>query len=197
MHASLAPLLNPDRDTHALATTMLMTLRPLFLALACTSIGCGGASLASYDLAIVDGLAKIPAATEIESTFGDSDHFITHFGFLSEKSNTWNTEVYFGNAYSLTMQVDVICDARDGLITKVIGEPKFWLLVHSKIEPTDNGGEMASISQQHELTLAQWRQVYAAQGDFSVVGIQLDQSPVPGFAKFVAAVRAPRRQVPR
>lgn len=155
-------------------------------------LSCQGVTGSDYNKVHLDGLSKIASATEIESLLGDSDHFITHFGFAGETSNLWNTEVYFGGRYSLTMQVNIVVDYKNGVVEKVLDEPKFYLFTYGRIEQRANGNMAADISGQHIFGLADWERVYAADGDFSVIGLTLDRTPIPEFSHYVNAVRLPR-----
>jgi hypothetical protein len=40
--------------------------------------------------------------------------------------------------------------------------------------------------------MAEWKQLYESGGDFGKIGITIHPEPVPGFDKFVAAVRRDR-----
>jgi hypothetical protein len=74
----------------------------------------------------------------MEEQFGTADHFITHFGSRGKTTNRWNTEVFFGGRYTLTMQVDVHVDYDKNQI-EVVGEPVFYLVEAESIDVFDDG----------------------------------------------------------
>jgi len=63
----------------------------------------------------------------MEALFGEGDHFITHYGF-SPGPKQWNTEVFFGGRYTLTLQVDVTIDNQKHLVLTNVTAPKFYLV---------------------------------------------------------------------
>ena len=81
----------------------------------------------------------LPAAVAIQRQYPKTDHFITHFGFAGEPTNTWNTESFFGNRYTLTMQVEIAVD-HDAETFRPVGPPTFFLL-EAKSATIDGGAK--------------------------------------------------------
>jgi hypothetical protein len=167
----------------------------LFLLLVVGTIAsCGeGTSMSDYVETAQSGIKTLPWPKEMEQLFGDGDHFITHYGF-SPGPKEWNSEVFFGGRYTLTLQVDVVIEGRT--VAKSISPPKFYLSEVEKVV-VDNGGAGANFSGQWVLDEAQWKKLVQAKGDWSVIGIPVKtNSPVPGFENYVKGLRAPRMKIP-
>ena len=148
-----------------------------------------------YRAAVRSGFKKIPETLEIEELFGESDHFITHYG-MEEGPLIWNTEVFFYGRYSLTMQVSVQLNGRYGEIVRVLDEPKFYFHEVGSINITERGLVGAKIAVDKRFGQAEWKKLVAAKGDFSAIGISVHRDrAVEGFDKYVKAQREPRMQV--
>lgn len=163
-----------------------------------TIVGCGGSGFdpVRYKQAVEDGFKKIPQACEIECLVGEADHFISYSG--PDVGQDWNTEVYFGGRYCLTMQVDVKVNKDFSRITEVIGEPKFYLSEFTKVDLNADGRTSGSTEGGESATFGvrEWNQILKSGGDFSVVAVHIKKNqPVPNFDKFVEAVRRPRIQI--
>ncbi len=169
-------------------------LRVSIIGLFITMVSCnprGDFDIQRYQKAVRDGFTKIPEACEIEELLGQADHFISYQG----STPVWNTEVYFGGRYSLTMQVIVKVDKEFGKILEVVGEPKFYLVETERV--VQQGAVFAAYAaDDFKFGLSEWRKVVAAKGDFSAIGIHLKRNqPVANFDRFVEGMRRPRIQV--
>ena len=136
----------------------------------------------------------LPAAVQIERIMHtkkrpqnllctNHSHSFDNFVFTGKDSDfqkTFITEAYFGDLYQLTMQADVELDRNDKTITRLRGEPTFVLRQFESVEWLDDG-HTANVQWRHEhrFDLDAWNKVDAAGGDFSVIGISIDQTPVP------------------
>jgi hypothetical protein len=149
----------------------------------------------SYIETVLSGIERIPAAQQIEELIGDSDHFITHFGF-GEQPLTWNTEVYFHQRYRLALQVKVMVDYQQNRVVEVVGEPKFYMREIENIIPIEGGRYHAKIGTNWNFNLKDWEKVVEASGDFSSIGIELTDEPLPYFDELVAGVRKSRIKIP-
>ncbi len=136
------------------------------------------------------GAKTIPYAVELEELYGDADHFITHFGF-GRMPLQWNTEVFFGDRYILTMQVDVEVDYAKRRVVPV-GKPVFYLTEVDTVSHTEFGNVVESYSNSYTFGLEEWEKVFASKGDFSTIGISINSTPVAGFHEVVRAARRPR-----
>jgi hypothetical protein len=166
-------------------------LMGLFSMLGCSDIDF---DVERYKGAVKDGFVKVPQACQIEKLVGEADHFISYHG-SRDIPQEWNSEVYFAGRYSLTMQVIVKVDRKFSRITEVVGEPTFYLDELVAIDAMD-GTDCAAYGEHWVFGLHDWNKVVKAKGDFSAIGIKLKRNqPVPGFDRFVRAVRAPRIQV--
>lgn len=164
--------------------------RVLVLCGGVTMAGCG-LNMAEYRQIHMSARTSLPAAVQIEELFGDADHFITHYGMRSEKSNIWNTVTYFGGRYELTMQVRVRVDY-DKKCIEVAGSPEFSLVEIRRVRKSTSGLIGADCGKNFRFSEDEWQKVLASGGDFSVIGIELDASSVADFDDFVAAVRKDR-----
>ena len=129
----------------------------------------------------------LPWAVEIERQFDAVDHFITHFGFSSVKSNAWNTEAFFGERYTLTMQVEIQIDY-DEMSFEVLESPQFHLLESGEIM-RDGGG---SVSAHYKFSVSEFEKLAASGWDFRTIGITIDSTPCKNFKIAEAMARAPR-----
>src|ERR1700722_16451284 len=62
----------------------------------------------NYTRAIRSGFKKIPESMQIETCFGEADHFISYSG--PNVPQNWNTDIFIYGKYELTMQVVVRTD---------------------------------------------------------------------------------------
>jgi hypothetical protein len=170
----------------------------LMLAMCC---GCvPGASVArktktrsDYVATVRSAKAVLPIAVEMEELFPVADHFITHYGF-NDGPRVWNTEVFFGGRYTLTMQVDVEIDYSANKITKVGGEPKFSLTETRKVDILPDGRAQSWYNGQNQRRFgpAEWEKVYQTKGDFSALDVTINHDPVPNFEEDVSQARRDR-----
>jgi len=138
------------------------------------------------------GRSTIPQVQQIETLFGPGDHFIAGGGdrFLPGGANgisQWSTDVYFAGRYHLVMWVEIEVDRRNSEVSRVIGAPKFQI---HEVEWVDMSGGTPSISYrgsaQRDFSAADWGKVVEANGDFSVIGIQLrNDAPIQNFPALV------------
>lgn len=149
-------------------------------------------NVANYNRAIQSGLDTIPEARQIEEVLGEAHHSISYHGSRSV-GNDWNTEVYLYGRYELLMQVPVRMGYQFDEVLEVAGEPQFYLLEVQSIEYYGNDRRPgASYAQGDEwpypFGAEEWAKVYAADGDFSVIGIELNkEAPVDGFEDYMNA----------
>ena len=164
-----------------------------FLLLAILCIASCRFSEDDYEQAVKSGFAVIPQSLEIERFFGEADHFISYFGFKTV-ANTWNTEVYFAGHYRLTLQVDV--KISDGTVVETISPAVFYLDEFERFELQANGQVMARIKKNWTFNQADWKKVVSADGDLSVVGVDVVRDkPLEHFEKYVRAFRRDRSRV--
>ena len=168
----------------------------LALSVCLTALSC----IRSYDFEkpVPSGLRLIPEAGQMESLFGPALHKICN---LNERKMTaeWQTLVFVGDRYELAMRAPVRLPESFEHIEAVLKTPEFELREVSAI--TNNGfGAKYDPKGQHRFDLDDWRKLYRAKGDFSVIGIQLKNQAVVDFGKYrnvmfrgrVAAIRRPQ-----
>ncbi|MEX2214367.1 MAG: hypothetical protein WD768_09585 [Phycisphaeraceae bacterium] len=164
----------------------------VFMAYLVACDGRGKAELmAGYAATIQRGLVAIPAATQIENLLGNSDHFITHYGF-GDQPLTWNTEVFFRGAYSLTMQVDVNVDYESNTLEVIENSMKFYLHEYGSIEDRGGGQIASTVVMDKRFDSADWNKIYQANGDFGVIGLTIDTKHLEKFKALVDSTRGPR-----
>jgi hypothetical protein len=101
-------------------------------------VGCvRGSFIERYKMGVKSGFKKIPEAKQIEDLLGEADHFISYSG--ANVPQEWNTEVFFGGRYVLTMQIVVETSFDFSKVTKVKGEPKFYLSEVAQVDRDPNG----------------------------------------------------------
>ena len=151
----------------------------------------------AYIQTVQSGIKTLPWPKQIEKLLGESDHFITHYGFDADPKE-WNTEVFFGGRYRLTLQVDVEIDYKNHLIKTNVSAPKFYLFEAGAIRRNAKRDvEGVDISGQWIFDQTQWNKLVEAKGDWSVLGIPVKtNSPLPGFEEHVNRARAPRVRIP-
>jgi hypothetical protein len=122
----------------------------------------------------------IPIALDIEEFYRkDVSHFITHFGMPGNKF--WNTEVFFGGRYVLSLQVPVTVDHQRDTVNAV-GPSVLVLTEIQKVVRLENGNAQASTGRSWTFDETDWTNI-AEYGviDFSRVGVKTDQSAVANF----------------
>jgi hypothetical protein len=127
----------------------------------------------------------------MERLYGSADHFITHFGFRSAKTNVWNTEVFFGGRFRLTLQVPVTINYRARQIA-VVGKPCFCLNEVASVHVSDSGRVSAKYGQSVTFSEDQWQKIYKSRGDLSAVGVNMHKGGIVDFDALVTAIRRPR-----
>ncbi len=148
-------------------------------------------SPSDYEAIVKSARIGVPIAGQIEEIFGDADHFISRLGMGDE---IWNTEVFFGGRYSLTMQVAVTVDMYKKIVDQV-GEPKFFVMEYTKITFSSKGSIGAShkgLVEGGQLNLEQWNKLYENKGDFSVIGVKVNEAPLADFDEYVKNIRKDR-----
>lgn len=167
-----------------------------FLVLLLTLAGCRPSGMEDYKRTVRSGLQIMPWPLEIEQLFGDADHFITHWNFGGSEPRQWNTEVYFGGRFSLTMQVETEVDYWKRAVVRTVTPPKFYLWKYSKVTQGPNGGGSYGVEKQWEFGEAEWKKLVAAKGDWSAIGISVGTTnPIANFDIHVKEMRAPRVRV--
>jgi hypothetical protein len=159
------------------------------------SCGIGGA-MSDYVKTVQSGIARLPWPKEMETLFGDSDHFITHYGF-SPGPKIWTSEVFIYGRYRLSMQADVEIDYENNLVKTNVGPAKFYLFETGSIIHGPRGVEGANIVGQWIFDEAKWDKLVQSKGDWSLLGIPVKtNSPVPEFDAYVSLERAPVVKIP-
>jgi hypothetical protein len=174
----------------------LLLLFPLVVA------GCGlsgrptATTMDGYVATVKSARTAVPIAVQMEELFPVADHFITHFGF-SNGPRIWNTVVYFGGRFELTMQVDVEIDYSTSRVVRAIGTPVFYLNAVESLKITSDGSADGTFRGQDHRTFGpiEWETIRKRNGDLTVIGIQEGSLPVPQFDAFVATSRRPRVRV--
>ena len=158
--------------------------------------GCSGNSFESHENAVESGARLLPQVVEIEKLFGSTDHFITHFSpRFGKGARQWNSEVYFGGRYSLTMKADVMVDFTKNIVTEVVGSPKFYLDEYAKIVRHRNGRIESHGGDRREFEAAEWDAFFRSGGDFATLGIEKNDEPLRSFDLYIDAMRAPRQVI--
>lgn len=143
----------------------------------------------------------LPLAAQIEQMFPATDYCFDNFVFKGDEGDfrkTIITTAYFGDRYQLTMRADVELDKDDKIITTLRSEPTFLLQELESVTGVDESsftGAKSTWGREHRFNLESWNKVVAAKGDFSVIGIEIDPTPVPGAAEFVRRRRMHREPI--
>lgn len=117
-----------------------------------------------------NGLAQIEPAVQVDEIYDRCMHHIS-YGRTAD-TVYWQTKTCFGGRYHLSMQVQIEIESNTkGYVT---GEPEYYLWEVSEVTP--NGGG-ASYSDTFEFGPAEWKKVYEANGDFSVIGYKIKTGP--------------------
>jgi hypothetical protein len=147
-----------------------------------------------YRQVVQSGVTKLPEPLQMEALFGKGDHFISSLN--RNGTHDWNSEVFFGGRYTLTMQVEVKTDKDFSEVTEVTGRPSFVLTEACRIVVSSNRVAGADFSNDWKFREDDWKKVVDANGDFSVIGIKMKTSePLDGFDQYVKSVREPRIRV--
>lgn len=142
-----------------------------------------------YRRAVMSGYRLIRVAQQIERVFDDVVHRIDcfHDPYMvggPPPRFVWTSTAFFSDRYMFDFRVDVTMspasDEIDGTVTNIIGEA---VLIVSEIM-SGHGTRVVGVpgSSTPLLTLAEWESVLEANGDFSVIGIELQlEQPVHSF----------------
>jgi hypothetical protein len=157
---------------------------------------CKQDTMSDYIQTVKSGLDTLPWPKEMEALFGEGDHFVTHYGF-SPGPKKWNTEIFFGGRYTLTLQVDVDIDYKGHTIRSNVAPAKFYLWEVGALIRGARGVEGADIAGQWIFDEAKWKRLVQAKGDWSAIGIPVNtNSPIEGFDDYVKGCRSPRVNIP-
>lgn len=133
---------------------------------------------------VSSGYSMIPYAKQVDDLFGPAWHFTSNY----QQPNLveWCTETLFAGRYELHMRVQIKINKQTGKVLKVVGEPHFVVM-----EVTDIDGRSVTYDgDNHEFGMDEWNSVVDKRGDFSSIGILLDDSnPVPGFTEYRKRLR--------
>lgn len=132
-----------------------------------------------YALAVRSGFVLIPESVQLDQMYEACDHMIS-----SGPSPRWTSVAYFKGRYVLSMQAPVEVKAAFDEITEVVGEKTFRLW---EVGEVSEDGREASIRNDIEISATDFEKLRRNKGDFSVIGIELVDEPVPGFDKFQAS----------
>ena len=147
-------------------------------------LGYGNYKVRGHQEFAANGVSQIKPAMEIDQLFDDCRHFIT---YGPNDVPLFNSVAYFGDRYTLTMQVPVnITSESSGTMT---GKPQFYLNEVSAVSVSPTGQIGASFSRGLNFGQTKWQTVYDAEGDFSTIGFIVKKTPVPSFDKYAAASR--------
>lgn len=147
-------------------------------------VGCENSKVQGHQEFAANGVSQIEPAAQMNHLFKDCRHFIV---YDANDQPFFNTDAYFGGRYALTMQVPVeIVSSTSG---RMIGDPTFHLNEVGRIEVSPSGQVGAYFSRNLEFGMAQWKKVYKADGDWSVIGFDVNPTAVKNFEKYAAACR--------
>lgn len=144
----------------------------------------GDIFLKTYEQIHLSAKDKVPIAVEIERQFRNAvlTHMITGYG---QGKTRWQTVVFFGERYRLTMGVDVVVDYTRKSIVQV-GDCSF--LLNEVAFVTDPQGRIgARFGKQWMFSERDWKTLVQNRFDFEKIDIILNEQPVPDFDKFAKA----------
>jgi hypothetical protein len=158
------------------------------IALAFALIHLANANSIDRAVAIRSGCDKIPQVRQIDRILGNAVHRVSsrmgHDQVVGRYE--WSSEVYFGGRYELVMWVDVEVDQRSSEISTILDAPKFRLLEVGRVDLSSERGPSISYQGQREFNAAEWERVVEADGDFSVIGIEINNSqPIANFDEMI------------
>ena len=140
-------------------------------------------------VAMRSGYNQIPKAREIDVLLGKADHSVMNEGDETDEGikEEWISEVYFGGRYELRMYVGIRVNRRTSEVSKVIGTPEFQILELKSVDMTSGAPSIHyDSSGYHKINAAEWDRVAEANGDFSVIGIDINRDrPIPNFKELV------------
>lgn len=124
-------------------------------------------------VAMRSGYLMIPQARQIDELIGPADHAVVNEGGETDEGvkEIWISEVYFGPRIRV--------DRRTSHVSKVLGSPEFQLCEIESVAMSPSGQFTISYraSGQREFSATDWEAIVESKGDFSVIGIQLEDGP--------------------
>lgn len=147
--------------------------------------------ISDHDKVVKDGIQRVEYVKEIENVFGESNHFVTNFGF-ENKTQIWNTLVYFGDQFELCMQVDIEIDYKKNQIIKILNQPKFRLRIIDTITIDSKTGYCDQIINLKDLNISEkdFKTLIKNKGDFTKIGIEVEDRKVLNFDKYAMQMKA-------
>jgi hypothetical protein len=162
----------------------------------CITSGCGARhtkTVEDYKATVRSGKAALPIAVQMEEVFPVADHFITHYA-MDSGPLAWNTEVFFGGRYILTMQVDVEVNYSTNTVTSTNQEPQFFLSEVESVDLLPDGRTSVTFRAENaeRFGAREWARMYDNKGSLSAIGISVDTTEVENFDEHVAQRRRDR-----
>jgi hypothetical protein len=152
----------------------------------CAVAGCRRFDEASYRQLVQSGFGVVPFANDFERLWPDAYHTIGS-GEFADGSRQWNSEALFAGRYWLHAVAHVRVSADQKQILSMDAGPRF-ILHEIEAVNRESGSFSTTFRNQWEFDHGSWSKVVDADGDFSVIGIQLDLShPVPDFEEYKRA----------
>ena len=139
---------------------------------------------AKYKVALANGMQDIPIIRQFHELYPESSCSFTYFT-ATDGMTALYCHVALFDKYEFTVQVNNI--RFDLSHTRIVqfGMASFSLSETSAVEALPNGATRISNSHDWHFGEADWGQLYAARGEFAVLGIDLDKThPVPGFREY-------------
>ncbi len=96
---------------------------------------------------------------------GKSYHAIGSYQRRGLKSYEWGTYVTFGSRYQIVMAIDVQLNNEHSEIIKILGEPRFRLLIYDNIIKNKGGGYESSFEADIKFTRKEWAEMVKHSGD--------------------------------
>ena len=131
-----------------------------------------------------NGVSQIEPALQMDQLFDDCRHYITYDG---QETPMFTSVAYFGDRYTLKMRVPV--EIQSKTLGRITGAPQYSLDEVNEVTISPSGQVRAAFSRSLNFDFAEWEKVYEANGDFAVIGFDINTKPVNNFNQFSDAGR--------
>jgi hypothetical protein len=180
-----------NRSHFALLRAATFTCLGVLLLIPCLWVLFLGLNLAYGNLKVrghqefaASGVVQIEPAMQMNHLYADCRHFIS-YGLNNVP--LFNSVAYFGGRYELTIQVPVDIESASSGAT--IGEPRFYLLEVGQVTVSRSGQIGARFTRTLTFGRTEWELVCLADGDFSMIGFNVNTTSAPNFQRYVDASR--------
>ena len=143
-------------------------------------LGCPRANPETLNGIIAFGKTNITIARQMGETYPQTTHGLVNTSLDDYRLKSWQSHVIINSRYEILVSIPVQVDY-DNVNLKLVGPAVFYLDVRKS--RTAHDGRISQIeyeSTEHKtFGETEWKKIYEAKGDLSVIGVKMNTSPLP------------------